>query len=67
MGATSRITFTKAGVYRLTTKPGEDCIAGIETVGADNVPPPDGTGHPERRSIHADEGRAPLVVRRVEY
>jgi plastocyanin len=37
MGASSRITFAKAGVYRFTTKPGADYMAGIKTVGADNV------------------------------
>ena len=37
MSASSKITFAKAGVYRFTTKPGEDYMAGIKTVGADNV------------------------------
>jgi plastocyanin len=37
MGATVKITFTHAGVYRLTTKPGEDYMKGVETTGEDNV------------------------------
>ncbi len=37
MGATVTVTFGKAGVYRFTTKPGEDYVAGIKTVGPDNV------------------------------
>jgi plastocyanin len=37
MGSSSKITFTKAGVYHFTTKPGEDYMQGIKTVGADNV------------------------------
>jgi len=37
MGATVKITFTHAGVYRLTTKPGEDYMKGIKTIGEDNV------------------------------
>src|SRR4051812_23013652 len=37
MGATVRLTFTKAGVYRFTTKAGEDYMAGVKTVGEDNV------------------------------
>jgi plastocyanin len=37
MGASSKITFAKAGVYRFTTKPGDDYMKGITTVGADNV------------------------------
>lgn len=37
IGATSEITFSKPGVYHFTTKPGEDYMAGIKTVGADNV------------------------------
>jgi hypothetical protein len=36
-GSSSKITFAKAGVYRFTTKPGEDYIKGIKTVGDDNV------------------------------
>jgi plastocyanin len=37
MGATVRITFTHPGTYRFTTKPGEDYMKGVETIGADNV------------------------------
>lgn len=37
MGATAKITFAKAGVYRFTTKAGEDYMSGIKTVGEDNV------------------------------
>ena len=37
MGATSTITFSKPGVYRFTTKPGEDFMSGMKTVGEDNV------------------------------
>jgi plastocyanin len=37
MGASANVTFTKAGIYKLTTKPGEDYMKGITTTGADNV------------------------------
>ena len=37
MGAASKITFAKPGLYRFTTKPGEDYMAGMKTVGEDNV------------------------------
>jgi len=37
MGATTKITLTKTGVYHFTTKPGEDYMQGIQTVGPDNV------------------------------
>jgi hypothetical protein len=37
MGATLRVTLTKPGVYHFTTKPGEDYMAGVKTIGADNV------------------------------
>jgi plastocyanin len=37
MGSSSKITFAKAGIYRFTTKPGEDYMKGIKTVGDDNV------------------------------
>ncbi len=37
MGAAAKITFTKPGLYRFTTKPGEDYMKGIKTVGDDNV------------------------------
>src|SRR6476646_4402603 len=33
----SRLTFTNDGVYRLTTKPGEDYMKGMKTIGEDNV------------------------------
>jgi plastocyanin len=36
-GAKTTVTFAKAGVYRLTTHPGEDYMKGVNTVGADNV------------------------------
>jgi hypothetical protein len=37
MGASLKITFTKPGVYHFTTKPGEDYMAGMKTIGEDNV------------------------------
>jgi hypothetical protein len=37
MGATVKITFAKAGVYHFTTKPGEDYMSGVKTIGEDNV------------------------------
>jgi plastocyanin len=37
MSATVKVTFSKAGVYRLTTKPGEDYMKGMKTIGEDNV------------------------------
>jgi hypothetical protein len=37
MSAATRITFAKAGVYHFTTKAGEDYMAGMKTVGEDNV------------------------------
>src|SRR5919198_3574915 len=37
LGAMSEIMFPRAGVYRFTTKPGEDYMKGIKTVGEDNV------------------------------
>jgi len=36
-GATLKVTFTKPGVYHFTTKAGEDYMAGIKTIGEDNV------------------------------
>jgi hypothetical protein len=36
-GATLKVTFLKAGVYHFTTKPGEDYMAGMKTIGEDNV------------------------------
>lgn len=37
MGASTTVTFSKKGVYRLRTRTGEDYMPGIETGGADNV------------------------------
>ncbi|MDX6666526.1 MAG: hypothetical protein QOG68_2732 [Solirubrobacteraceae bacterium] len=37
MGASSRVSFPTAGVYKLTTKAGEDYSKGIVTTGADHV------------------------------
>lgn len=37
MGATTKITFARAGVYRFTTKAGEASMVALPTVGADNV------------------------------
>jgi hypothetical protein len=37
IGARSEIAFSKPGVYHFTTKPGEDYMAGIKTIGEDNV------------------------------
>lgn len=37
MGATTKVLFPRNGVYRFTTKPGEDYMAGVKTIGADNV------------------------------
>jgi plastocyanin len=37
MNATVKVTFSKAGVYKLTTKPGEDYMKGMKTIGEDNV------------------------------
>jgi plastocyanin len=37
VGATAKVTFLKKGTYRFTTKPGEDYVAGIKTIGEDNV------------------------------
>jgi plastocyanin len=37
MGATLKVTFAHAGVYRFTTKAGEDYMAGVKTIGEDNV------------------------------
>ena len=37
MGASMKVVFPKAGVYRFTTKPGEDYMAGMKTIGEDNV------------------------------
>ena len=37
MSASVRVTFGKGGVYKFTTKVGEDYMSGIKTVGEDNV------------------------------
>jgi plastocyanin len=37
VGATVKITFTRAGTYRFVTKAGEDYMQGIKTTGEDNV------------------------------
>ncbi len=37
MGATSSVTFPTAGTYTFTTKPGEDYMPGVTTVGEDNT------------------------------
>jgi hypothetical protein len=36
-GALLEITFTKPGIYRFATKAGEDYMAGVKTIGEDNV------------------------------
>jgi plastocyanin len=37
MGASVKVTLTKPGVYHFTTKPGEDYMSGVKTIGEDNV------------------------------
>jgi plastocyanin len=37
MGATVKVVFPAAGVYVFGTKPGEDYMKGVKTVGEDNV------------------------------
>ena len=37
MNATVKVTFSKAGVYKFTTRPGEDYMKGMKTIGEDNV------------------------------
>jgi hypothetical protein len=37
MGASTKVVFSKAGVYRFVTKPGEDYMPGMKTIGEDNV------------------------------
>ena len=37
MGATLRVDFAKAGIYKFTTKAGEDYMAGFATTGEDHV------------------------------
>ena len=36
MNASVKVTFAKAGVYKFTTKPGEDYMKGMKTIGEDN-------------------------------
>jgi hypothetical protein len=37
MGATVKVSFARAGVYRFMTKAGDDYMPGMKTVGEDNV------------------------------
>ena len=37
IGASMKAVFTKAGTYRFTTKAGEDYMAGVKTIGEDNI------------------------------
>jgi hypothetical protein len=37
MSPSVRVTFTRPGVYHFTTKAGEDYMAGVKTIGEDNV------------------------------
>ena len=37
IGASSKVTFPKAGIYTFTTKAGEDYMKGVMTMGDDNV------------------------------
>jgi plastocyanin len=37
MGAMTTVRFSHPGVYRFVTKPGEDYMAGVKTIGEDNV------------------------------
>jgi len=37
MGATIKVTFSKPGTYKFTTKEGNDYYPGIKTIGADNI------------------------------
>jgi plastocyanin len=37
MSARAVVVFTKVGVYKFTTKPGEDYMKGMKTIGPDNV------------------------------
>jgi hypothetical protein len=37
MGAKTKVWFAHKGVYRFTTKPGQDYMSGVKTVGKDNV------------------------------
>ena len=37
IGAATKITFAQPGIYRFTTQVGEDYMAGVKTIGEDNV------------------------------
>jgi hypothetical protein len=37
VGAQAYLAFNRAGVYTFTTKPGEDYMKGMKTIGQDNV------------------------------
>jgi plastocyanin len=37
MNSAAKLTFRTPGVYKFTTKPGEDYMSGMKTIGADNV------------------------------
>ena len=37
MNASVKVSFSKAGVYKFKTKPGEDYMEGMKTIGEDNV------------------------------
>ena len=37
MGATTHLKFAKAGAYKFTTRPGEDYMKGMNTIGEDNL------------------------------
>jgi plastocyanin len=37
VGARAVVTFKRAGVYKFTTRPGEDYMKGMKTIGPDNV------------------------------
>jgi hypothetical protein len=37
MGASLKVVFKRAGVYRFTTKVGEDYMKGVKTIGEDSV------------------------------
>jgi hypothetical protein len=37
MSAQAKVVFGKKGTYKFTTKPGEDYVKGVKTVGPDNI------------------------------
>lgn len=37
MGASVKLTLTKPGIYHFTTKPGEDYMSGVKTIGEDKI------------------------------